>query len=184
MPDASERSATLFSSETERLNILRFLKILHAKTDDLNDLSRWSRGGLMGRPGGSRYADFTRCRDVAAECWAFSIVIERRIDLYHGPGRDGLQTQFDRLTVTIWSVLMETSLRFLEALAGEPHLPLGSREIFVREIKTLYDSRKFLEDPRFTGLVDGATHRRQDQAARILEAIVERAPALLEFSPA
>lgn len=183
MPDALERGTTLSAAETERLSILRFLQILQAKTDDLNDLSRWSRGGVMGRPGRSRYADFTRCRDVAAECWAFSIVIERRIDLYRGPERDTLQAQFDRLTVAIWSVLLETSLRFLEALAGEEHLPLGSREIFVREIKTLYDSRKFLEDPRFAGLVDDATHRRQDQAARILEAIVERAPTLLEFAP-
>ncbi|WP_019645294.1 hypothetical protein [Novispirillum itersonii] len=179
---APPRAGAFFDPEREK--ILGFLQILQTKTEDLSDLSRWSRGGAMGRPGRSRYADFMRCRDVAAECWAFSIVIERRIDLYHGPERDTLQAQFDRLTVAIWSVLLETSLRFLEALAGEDHLPLGSREIFVREIKTLYDSRKFLEDPRYDALIDAATHRRQDQATRILEAIIERAPALLDFSAA
>lgn len=183
MPEAVERIVKQAPADADRRSILNFLQILKSKTDDLNDLSRWSRGGVMGPPGRSRYADFMRCRDVAAECWAFSIVIERRIDLYHGPERAVLQAQFDRLTVTIWSVLLETSLRFLEALAVEDHLPLGSREIFIREIKTLYDSRKFLENPRYSGLVDADTHRRQDQATRILETIVERAPALLEFSP-
>lgn len=170
------------SSDRDRKEVTHFLGLLDAKIEDLKRLAARAEEDVYSRKGRTRFSDFSLCRDVAAECWAFSIVIERRIELYRGPEQSGFQEEFDRLTVAVWSMLLETSLRFLDVLSQETHLPLGSREIFVREIKTLYDSQRLLHDPRYGALIDEGIRRRQDQAARILETIIERAPALLDFS--
>jgi hypothetical protein len=83
--------------------------------------------------------------------------------------------------VLIWSCLLNCSLNFLDALSREENLPLGSREVFVREIKTLYDANKWLSDDRYVDLIDDAMHNKQAQAEKILSAIINRAPTLLEL---
>lgn len=165
----------------ERLEIERFLSLLEQRVQELGrsttDLARTMNGGT----GHLRFADYVHSRDLSSECWAFSIVIERRIEEYHGHDAEMLQGRFELLTVTIWSALLDCSLQFLNALAREEHLPLGSREVFVREIKTLYDAHRLLGDPRYTHTIDEPMRSRQRQAERILTEIIDRAPALLNL---
>lgn len=128
-----------------------------------------------------RFADYVSSRNLSSECWAFSIVIERRLDRYGGMDRAMLRDRFDELTVLIWWTLLSSSLRFLDSLSREAHLPLGSREIFVREIKTLYDAQEQLSSPRYSGLINDEQMEKQRQAQKILNEVIDRAPALLNL---
>jgi hypothetical protein len=164
--------------------ITRFLDILENRIRLLNvTMSELAARLPHHRPEGGqiRFTDYVKSRDLTSECWAFSIVIERRIEELPDAERPRLQQRFSRLMVLIWSCLLNCSLNFLDALSREENLPLGSREVFVREIKTLYDANKWLSDDRYVDLIDDAMHNKQAQAEKILSAIINRAPTLLEL---
>lgn len=170
------------SNDTQE--ITRFLDILEARIQDLGQSMGTLSGNLpQGAQSGKRirFADYVTLRDLTSECWAFSIVIERRIEGLDDDRRSPLQSRFSRLMVQIWASLLNCSLEFLGALSKEENLPLGSREIFLREIKTLYDANKWLSNPRFSDLIDESMNSKQHQAERILTTIINRAPTLLEL---
>lgn len=173
MPDASR----------ERARIETFLSALEKRIVQLADTMATASDSVAAGDGTPSFADYVHSRDLSSECWAFSIVIERHIELYSGADKAELRDRFEQLTVNIWSMLLQCSLHFLQALAQREHLPLGSREVFVREIKTLYDAHRLLSDPRYAHRIDDDLRRRHRQAERILHEIIDRAPALLNLGP-
>jgi hypothetical protein len=128
-----------------------------------------------------RFIDYARTRNLTSECMAFMLVIGRRIDALPETVAIPLRDVFRRHTVAMWSTLLDCSLTFMRAIAEEEHLPLGSREVFLREIKTLHDAHTTLSDPEFAGLVSEDTLSKQGQAEKILSEIIERAPRLLDL---
>jgi hypothetical protein len=163
----------------ERQEIDRFLDLLERRLVELGRSTFLATSALDNDR--LPFADYVYSRDLSSECWTFSIVIERRIDKYEGSERDTLIERFDTLTIGIWATLLTCSLRFLDVLARQEFLPLGSREIFIHEIKTLYDAYNLLESPRYAYRVDDVLRSKQRQAERILSEVIERAPALLDF---
>lgn len=166
----------------QQQEIQRFLDILETRIQEYADTLYNDSPSKTDHPAGLRFADYVQSRDLSSECWAFSIIIERRIEDYNGPDKETLRKKFNSLTLAIWSTLLDCSLHFLEELSKLQNLPLGSREIFMREIKTLYDTHRLLHDPRFKDQIDDRIEQRMRAAERILEEIIERAPALLDLS--
>lgn len=156
-----------------------FLAILESRILDLKDSAI-----VLDRHDGHppRFADYARTRSLTSECLAFSIVIERRVEMLPTSKRQAIKDRFDRLTVSIWSTLLGCSLTFLKAISEEENLPLGSREVFMQEIKTLYDAHIVLSQPAFEGKVEEETLRKRTSAERILTEIIERAPRLLDLT--
>lgn len=128
-----------------------------------------------------RFMDYARTRNLTSECLAFMIVIERRVDALPEEHQERYRIQCDRQFVAVWSTLLECSLAFLHSVSQEEHLPLGSREVFLREIKTLHDAHGTLSQNRFKGLVPEDVLVRQRQAEKILNEIIDRAPRLLDL---
>ena len=125
--------------------------------------------------------DYLAFRDVMSQCWTFSILIENRIARLESETVSELLEQFDELTVAIWSVLLGGALVFFKALADETYLPLGSREIFMGELKTLYDADHLLRQERYFSRVNKETLHCLDKSQKILLEIIERAPKLLKI---
>ncbi|NKD77816.1 hypothetical protein HEQ60_08590 [Haematospirillum sp. H1815] len=166
----------------EPLEIGRFLDQLERRIHFLSDIAE-NVCRRAQSPGTEvlRFTEYTRCRDRASECWAFAIIIDRRLQDYDGLDRGKLLERFNRLSVDIWAILLRASLTFLTALSNEPHLPLGSRDIFLREIRTLHDTHRLLSKPRYAKLLDETAHKSRKKAAKILSEIIARAPSLLDF---
>jgi len=129
----------------------------------------------------ARFMDYARTRNLTSECMAFMIVIERRIDALPEERRTRHQDRFVSQTADLWGTLLDCSLTFLRAVAEEEHLPLGSREVFLREIKTLHDAHGTLAHDRFKGLLADDILTKQRQAEKILNEIIDRAPRLLDL---
>lgn len=170
------------AAPTPREEIEQFLRILEKRIRQLGDTVAAAADGLDPDSPEISFADYVRSRDLSSECWAFSIVIERRLDNYQGPDKSKMRERFDDLTINIWSMLLSCSLYFLDSLSRREYLPIGSREIFVREIKTLYDAHKLLADPRYEHRISETLRRQHHRAERILNEIIERAPALLNLA--
>lgn len=165
------------------LEVMQFLERLEGRIHTLSKLSdsiqrRASQKSTELPP---QLHEYVKCRDYALECWSFAVVIERRLQDCEHPTVTEVTKRFNLLVVTIWSVLLDTSLKFLNVMSQERHLPLGSRNLFMREIQTLQNVQRYLSAPPYIYMIDTHMRARTTQATKILNEITTRAPSLLDF---
>lgn len=120
-------------------------------------------------------------RNKSGEFATFSILIEGRLEHLEGGADPRLQGHFDDLTAVTYKVLVKTSIQFLWVLAQHNELPLGTREVFVQELRTLYETKKKLSEPRYDSRLDDEAKRKLHVAEEILREIIDKAPSLLQF---
>lgn len=160
------------------LEVEEFLDSLGRRIETLRDSGVVLDGDEHGPP---RFIDYARTRNLTSECMAFMLVIERRIDAMPEELSPPARAAFRSLTVALWSTLLDCSLTFLRGISQEDNLPLGSREVFMREIKTLHDAHKVLSDGTLSEMVSEHTLAKHHQAEKILTEIIDRAPQLLDL---
>ncbi|MBM3537078.1 MAG: hypothetical protein FJX55_04510 [Alphaproteobacteria bacterium] len=125
-----------------------------------------------------RYAQF---RAKAGEIHTLGIVVKARVDNL-ATGRDaGLEAAYDRLVVKGQRVIIRASLKFMDVLSRLKALPLGAREIFTTELRSLYDAHERLKNPRLKPHIDEAFEKQLTTAEAVLHTIIEKAPQLLSF---
>jgi hypothetical protein len=125
-----------------------------------------------------RYAQF---RSKAGEIYTLGIVVKARVDNLDS-GRDPeLEALYDRLVVKGQRVIVRASLKFMNVLTQLEALPLGAREIFTTELRSLYDANERLKDPRLKAHIDPEFEKKLSTAEAVLHTIIEKAPQLLSF---
>ena len=127
------------------------------------------------------FEDYQEFREMMGECLSFLIVIERRIELNKSAKKERLHEQYEELTVLIWSVLLDGSLNYLLVISEKDFLPIGTRHIFMQELRTLCDAENILKQEKFEDRLNIAVLDKRDKAERILETIIDRAPQLLNM---
>jgi hypothetical protein len=124
------------------------------------------------------YQEFKqRCDDFDT----LSILIEHRLKNMKGGKERDLEEKFDELTLFLLSATLTASLHFLRILSERDALPLGSRDVFMRELRNLHRAQEKIRDPRFEGRISDRTGGDIKVAEEILAAIIERAPEILDF---
>lgn len=155
------------------------LRVLEQQIENLQVFeseTEYSVGALSN----DRYAQF---RAKSGEVYTLGIVVRSRVDnLDKGPDPE-LAERFDRAIVEGQRVIIQASLRFMEVLSKLEALPLGAREIFTGELRSLYDSRERLRDPRLAPFIDETLGKKIDVAEAVLNTIIEKAPQLMSFGP-
>jgi len=172
------RGRRLPTTQKQAADLDLFLEALGRRIETLSDIGHILEADEDNPP---RFIDYARTRNVTSECLAFMIVIDRRIDGLPEALRQQRRDTFDDHTILLWGTLLECSLAFLRAISEQEHLPLGSREVFLREIKTLHDAHAILAQDRFSGKLPQGTLTKHHQAERILNEIIDRAPRLLDL---
>ncbi|WP_142849717.1 hypothetical protein [Telmatospirillum sp. J64-1] len=129
----------------------------------------------------STFADYTAFRQKVVEFEMFSMIVEHRIQNMIGSHDGRLQYQLERLNIRVLNHLIGASVRFFEAMSGG-NLPLGSRELFISELKALYDAKQQLSNISCATDLPEDAERNMRRAEKILREIIERAPSLLDFS--
>ena len=125
-----------------------------------------------------RYAQF---RSKAGEIYTLGIVVKARVDNLDS-GRDPeLEGLYDKLAVKAQRVIVRASLKFMNVLSQLEALPLGAREIFTTELRSLYDANERLKDPRLKAHIDAEFEKKLHTAEAVLHTIIEKAPQLLSF---
>jgi hypothetical protein len=125
-----------------------------------------------------RYAQF---RAKSGEIYTLTIVVRTRVDNLEGGPDKTLTDRFDRALVDAQRIIIEASLHFMEVLSKLEALPLGAREIFTGELRSLYDSRERLRDPRLAPFIDETLEHKIGVAEAVLNTIIEKAPQLMSF---
>ncbi|MBL6945125.1 MAG: hypothetical protein ISR47_00635 [Rhodospirillales bacterium] len=174
--DASEKFQN-GEIETSGKEAAKFLDILHTKILDVYELT----GKIAGASDDIQFDDYRIFREAVGECLSFLIIIERHLTRVEEAKRVALQTKFDELTVAVWSILLDGALKFLGILATKEFLPIGTKFIFVDELRTLYDADKVLKDEKFKTFVSATILKRRSSAEKILNEVIDRAPQLLQL---
>jgi len=110
------------------------------------------------------------------------VIMERMNKLESHPKKEELEEQFHKLQVLMLRLVIKTSLKFFFIMSAKEHLPLGAREMFQSELRTLYEAERMISDPRYISQLDDSAKEDLDTAKDILEEIIEKAPALLNFN--
>ncbi len=163
--------------KTSDKEVERFLDVLLAKISGVHQLTTETEESSDD----IHFDEYRHFRDAVSECLSFLIIIERHLTNVEEPKRTALHEKFDELTVAVWSILLEGALKYLGILATKEFLPIGTKYIFVEELRTLYDADKVLKNEKYEALVSGTVLKRRTSAERILNEVIDRAPRLLQF---
>jgi hypothetical protein len=134
----------------------------------------------VGALSNDRYAQF---RAKSGEIYTLSIIVRPRVENMEGGVDKELSDRYNHAIVDAQRITIRASLRFMDVLSKLEALPLGAREIFTGELRSLYDARERLRDPRLAAFVDEALEKKIGIAEAVLTTIIEKAPQLLSFAP-
>lgn len=156
--------------------------------DLLNALERQARDALRlaklaeeeaAKDSFQAYNDF---RAKVGEFKALCILIEGRLKNLEAVRVDDLQEEYARLDTMMLGVLVRASMRFFFVLSAKTMLPMGAREIFVSELRSLHEASEKLKRPEYAGKLGDKLQGDLDTAEMILEEIIHKAPSMLQFS--
>ncbi|MBF0560851.1 MAG: hypothetical protein HQL37_02320 [Alphaproteobacteria bacterium] len=160
-----------------REEVEAMLGFLVQQADETQRFSVWCNPG----DNSAELTAFMTFRDKISEFESFSIIIEERIRALVGEqGITDLREQLDQLIALIFGRSLEMSIRFFDKISLK-QLPLGSHEIFSRELRTLYRCNERLQQTSVHGRLSKNMLRDVSKAEKILTLIIERAPRLLDF---
>lgn len=127
------------------------------------------------------YQSYMSFRDKIGEFETFGIIIENRLKALEG-GRDAaLEDRFDRTNILILSGLIRASMKFFLAMSEHAVLPLGTKEIFVGELRNLHSSRAKLAGDKYQEKMTPENLENLRLAEQILMAVIDKAPSLLSL---
>ncbi|WP_328702888.1 hypothetical protein [Arenibaculum pallidiluteum] len=125
---------------------------------------------------------YQQFRDKVGEFKALCILVESRIRNLAEGRKDDLQAEYERLDTLMLALLVKASMKFFFVLSANTVLPLGAREIFISELRSLYDAHEKLRNPNLQERLDANIRNDLETAEAILEEIIDKAPSLLQFS--
>jgi hypothetical protein len=161
-----------------RREAVRMLTVLERQIEDLKTFEAETEY-TVGALNSDRYAHF---RAKSGEVYTLSIVVRARVDNLDSGVDTELLGRYNRSIVEAQRIIIQASLRFMDVLSKLDVLPLGAREVFTGELRSLYDSRERLRDPALEPFVDASLEKKITIAEAVLNAIIEKAPQLLSFS--
>lgn len=156
--------------------------LLAALEQNASDVRRHaaSAAGAVRRDQYNAYLEFRqKCEDFDT----LSILLEYRLKNMRGGHQADLSGQYDTLIVSTLSATLCASLHFLRILAERESLPLGSRDVFTRELRSLHHAKERMLRPDLAAKLEPRARADIKVAEDILAVIVEKAPALLELTP-
>jgi hypothetical protein len=157
----------------------RFLDALDEKSDQLAELVKETKADVAH----SSFAIYKRFTDAGGDFDSFCILIEYRLKkMPPGEARTALEARFHSARVGHMARQLKTSIELMGLVADQHALPLGAKEVFLRELRAIYTLKNALSEPPYAAGVQAETRHDIDLAERILREIIERAPTLLELS--
>lgn len=128
-----------------------------------------------------KYHAYLTFREVVDDFDTLAIVIEYKLKRMRDEKAQALSEKFDELTAYMLSSIVSASLHFLRILSEKTEMPLGARDVFKSELRSLYHAKDRIETDRYVGRLNERTRADLVAAEQILEIVIEKAPRLLRF---
>lgn len=159
----------------------RFMAALDEKSAAVDSAIAGARAGIAQ----SAFAAYKKFSDAIADFDGFCILIEYRIKKAPpGPARASLEARLLTARTHAMSRMLAASIQLIGGLASHKEFPLGAKEIFLRELRSLYALKNALSQEPYASQLGAETAPDVELAEKILREIIDKAPALLELTPA
>ena len=157
----------------------RFLDALDEKAEGISTLLANTKADVAR----SSYSAYKRFADAVNDFDSFCILIEYRIKrVPEGEERTTLEARFQSARLAHMSRQLKTSIEMMALVASAKELPLGAKDLFLRELRAIYTLKNSLSSPPFDGNLPAENAHDVELAEKILREVIERAPALLDLS--
>ncbi len=157
----------------------RFLDALDEKTEKIAELVAGAKTDVAR----STFSAYKRFADAISDFDSFCILIEYRIKkVPEGDERVALEARFHSARVGQMARHLKTSIELMGLVATARELPLGAKDVFLRELRAIYTLKNALSAPPYSTGLHAETAHDVELAEKILREIIERAPALLDLS--
>jgi hypothetical protein len=130
------------------------------------------------------FVAYQQFREKVGEFKALCILVESRLKNLSDPGAGDLRAEYERIDTLMLALLVKASMKFFFVLSANTVLPLGAREIFISELRSLYEANEKLRSAKYEGRLDPGIVNDIETAEMILEEIIDKAPSLLQFGGA
>ncbi|EWY40167.1 hypothetical protein N825_36170 [Skermanella stibiiresistens SB22] len=128
------------------------------------------------------FSGYFRFRAKVDEFQALIALIEERLSRVADEHAAELNGKFQQLDTVMLVMLVRTSTRFYTMLDKAVVLPLGARELFLPELRTLTEVRdRLMGQPEPVSQMTSGLVESLDVALVLIEALVQRAPSLPDF---
>lgn len=127
------------------------------------------------------FQTYNEFRNKVGEFRALCILIEGRLKSVEAARVDDLREEYARLDTLMLGLLVRASMRFFFVLSAKTMLPVGARDIFISELRSLHDAAEKLKRPEYAAKMGEKLKGDLDTAEMILDEIIDKAPGMLQF---
>lgn len=131
-----------------------------------------------------RFASYGVFRRKVEEVRALVALTEDRLRGIAGEKLDDLQVEFERMDLLLTVMLVKATRNYFATMKDDQVLPIGARELFEPELRSVEEIRTKLGQPRFQGQVPDSVLADLEETTALISKIVARAPSLPDFSDA
>ncbi|MBM3553985.1 MAG: hypothetical protein FJX47_00345 [Alphaproteobacteria bacterium] len=124
--------------------------------------------------------DYRDLQNKVLEFDSFASLIENQLIDLKFRGKEDLRRRFDDITLLILSALIGAKLKYLKSIASRP-LPIGTREVFEKELAIIQSAAEKLMDPTHRGRLSPDSIENVQGAEKILADLVARSEDLPSF---
>ena len=157
-------------------------QLLRALEDSLGELEAHAARARQGI-GFRSLAPYYEYRAKLDEYYSLVAVIENTLPGLSSQNRHQVRDRLLQSERRMLALTIQAALDFFFALSAIPILPIGIRECFGQELKSLHRAQTRLQAPEHAGNLSPGLAGDLETAELILAEIMEKAPSLVNFGP-
>ncbi|MBK1839964.1 hypothetical protein JHL17_21385 [Azospirillum sp. YIM B02556] len=129
-----------------------------------------------------RFASFLDFRRKVEEIRALFILTEERLQGIEEARLSDLHAEFERMDLLLTRMLVRSMRRYFSGMREDQVLPIGARDLFEPELRSIDQTRTRLLGPRYANSATGDMLEDLDATADLIRKTIARAPSLPDFS--
>lgn len=132
--------------------------------------------------GDDRFASFLDFRRKVEEIRALFTLTEEHLQGVDESRLTDLRAEFERMDLLLTRMLARAMRNYFSSMRQDQVLPIGARELFEPELRSIDQTRARLLSPRYADRVAPEILDDLDATAELIRKTIARAPALPDFS--
>ena len=172
------KSGMAWGRDNGREEVKRLLAALERQATEASQLAERAQRDM----GDDRFASFLDFRRKVEEIRALFTLTEDRLQGVDESRLTDLRAEFERMDLLLTRMLVRAMRNYFSGMRQDQVLPIGARELFEPELRSIDQTRTRLLSPRYADRVAPEVLDDLDATAELIRKTIARAPSLPDFS--
>lgn len=167
----------MFGNTTSVRNLQELFAALDRVIGEVAQLAAKTQEGI----GQHSFSPYYAYRAAIDQYEALHVTIDAKIARLPSQAKAANQEKLLEFERRLLALTIRSAFTYFFALSAIPILPIGIREMFMRELRELREARERLQTPEHASQLPADLTSDLDTAEEILVEVMEKAPSLLNF---